>query len=757
MTAVNLLRAAYRLRRDETARTGVDPGNAWAMREAERQQAVARQRVMEAAIGQPDPPASDLLVVCREPCPEYRRDGAAEYCQRDFVASGCQSIARQAWVARALGRLDPCDRQRARHPQTRPMPRPAQPIVVPQATPAAWMPRSMPRKMVSPARQGRIQIEITNFCPTANCSNCSRFCPLIKRPFFMDIETFQRAVDSMAGYDGMLGIMGGEPTLHPGFAEFVRYYRDHWEGFVPQTKGREPIRRFADYHTSNLASTDGQRCGLWTSLGIGYARHYELIQDTFGYQCVNTHHNAAKHQALLVTRRELGIPEPIWRRLRDACWIQRLWSSSITPKGCYPCEIMAALDMLYDQIPDDERARLGIPKSGGWPIEPGWWRREPSDFGAMLDWCELCGAALGTPARLATEGVQDISPWHMERLSRIESPAIQTGRHRVFDVTAARTTEPAAPVHSNWYMPPADEPRRAEGRDDALRPKRIDGLVVSVDCGDQLARTLPNNVGLFDRLVVVTAEWDAKSQQVAREHGAEVVIADPHHGDSAFNKGHCLNAGLEALAPTDWVLLHDADCFLPAALRELRELILNPGCLYFTKRHHLPSYVVTPDWSLVTQYELLDPHGNNSPWGYFQLFNVRAAAISMPFRFPECFCSAGTIDHWTQAQWPQDKRVSLADWAGDHRFDVLHLWHGELASRWNGYGDVSDKWTFAGQSNLGRTEQQWTPYWPVPCRVRRINAVTCEIEEGHWDGQRVVPPWSAPNPTAVYEYSVRRL
>jgi hypothetical protein len=621
--------------------------------------------------------------------------------------------------------------------------------------------------MISPGNQGRIQIEITNSCAghehAARCSNCSRFCPHVREPFFMGFHSFRRAVDSMAGYHGMLGLMGGEPTLHPQFASFLEYYRERWAGFVPQTNGRGPIRDFADHHARHLASPAGQRCGLWTSLGPGYARHFEAIQDVFGYQCVNTHSNRAVHQVLLATRRELGIPDAEWPALRDRCWVQRLWSASITPRGAFPCEIMAAMDTLYAPLTDAQRGELGIPPAGGWPVEPGWFHRAPADFGAMLAWCELCAAPLQLSARLATDDVQDVSPWHLERLRLVDSPAIAAGRYELFRPAAAAIVAPRV-LRANWYMPPRDEPHRAGGRDQSLRPQRIDGLVVSVDCGDQLARTLPGNIIHFDRLVVVTVPDDCRTQQVAADCGAELVISDAchAHGD-AFNKGRMLNAGLARLQPDGWLLLHDADCFLPPGLgRELRALILNPGCLYYTRRHHLPADVIDPDWSLITDYELRDPAGNDNPWGYFQLFNAGAAAIQPRWSgregefFPECFCSAGSIDHWTQAQWPLEKQISLADWSGDHRFDVLHLWHGSLAARWNGYRET-DGWRFAGQSNLGANEAYWVQRWPVPCRLRRINLITLDQEEIDWDGTLALPRWSSPaDPAAIYEYSVRK-
>jgi MoaA/NifB/PqqE/SkfB family radical SAM enzyme len=75
----------------------------------------------------------------------------------------------------------------------------------------------------SPADMQIIQIDITNAC-TKKCSNCTRFCGNHRKPFMMDFDTFKRAVDSMEGFPGFVGIMGGEPTLHPQFEEFVRYF-----------------------------------------------------------------------------------------------------------------------------------------------------------------------------------------------------------------------------------------------------------------------------------------------------------------------------------------------------------------------------------------------------------------------------------------------------------------------------------------------------------------------------------------------------
>ena len=76
--------------------------------------------------------------------------------------------------------------------------------------------------MRSPADMGTIQIDITNAC-TLQCSNCTRFCGNHKKPFFMNYEDFKKAVDSLEGFNGVTGVMGGEPTLHPEFERFVLY------------------------------------------------------------------------------------------------------------------------------------------------------------------------------------------------------------------------------------------------------------------------------------------------------------------------------------------------------------------------------------------------------------------------------------------------------------------------------------------------------------------------------------------------------
>ncbi len=281
--------------------------------------------------------------------------------------------------------------------------------------------------MKSPKDMRIIQIDITNAC-IHQCSNCTRFCGHHKKPFFMDFDTFKKAVDSLDGYIGTVGVMGGEPTLHPEFEKIANYIGSKF----PQLKGKDRqmlhpqaafMKAIQDLEFSNTCWYDsglGKRQtvigpGLLSAMGKHYQKHYEVIQDTFKYQALNDHYNPMYHQPILITRKELGIADEEWSNLRDNCWVQNEWSATITPKGAFFCEVAGALDMLFDG-------------PGGWEIEAGWWMRTPEEFGEQLQWCEFCGLACHTFMRDAREEVDDVSPVLYQKLKNQESPRLKKGQ-----------------------------------------------------------------------------------------------------------------------------------------------------------------------------------------------------------------------------------------------------------------------------------------------------------------------------------------
>lgn len=278
---------------------------------------------------------------------------------------------------------------------------------------------------------------------------------------------------------------------------------------------------------------------------------------------------------------------------------------------------------------------------------------------------------------------------------------------------------------------------------------RLEGVVVSVDTGDQLARTLLHNAPIYDRLAVVTTPSDRESQAAARRHpNVELVISEACYADGdAFNKGRMINAGLEALELDDWLLFTDADCFLPAYLRSrLARVRPDPDCLHYVRRWHLEADATEADTTRIIRKHAQDRAGNAMPWGYFQLCRAETAAklCGGALEMPSCFCSAACIDHWLMSRWRPERRKKLPS-----DLYVLHLWHGPLGSRWNGRS--TQGWRFAGQSTTA-PESRLRPSWPAPCLVRRTHVLTCQQHVVRYDGQD--PDW--PTPTIAgepYEYA----
>lgn len=231
----------------------------------------------------------------------------------------------------------------------------------------------------------------------------------------MDYDFFKLAVDSLQEFPGIVGLIGGEPTLHPQFETMSRYLAAS-RLKQPEELCRKPIFDMGMVMHRDLQRTDRKGCGLWSTIGPLYYKYFEVISDSFAYQILNDHINPCKHQSLLMSWRDFGITKAEWIEKRDKCWIQNSWSATITPKGAFFCEVAGALDMLFDG-------------PGGWDVrDRNWWKITPDKFGNQLDWCEICGAAIDTPARISSDGRDDVSPTLYSLLKKSESPKLAQGK-----------------------------------------------------------------------------------------------------------------------------------------------------------------------------------------------------------------------------------------------------------------------------------------------------------------------------------------
>ena len=81
---------------------------------------------------------------------------------------------------------------------------------------------------MKPIREKKVVvIDITNVC-NLSCSNCTRFCGHYPKDklYFMDPNYFEKALLSLEGFDGVIGLIGGEPTLHPEFEKLCEIFSD---------------------------------------------------------------------------------------------------------------------------------------------------------------------------------------------------------------------------------------------------------------------------------------------------------------------------------------------------------------------------------------------------------------------------------------------------------------------------------------------------------------------------------------------------
>lgn len=239
-----------------------------------------------------------------------------------------------------------------------------------------------------------IQIEITNAC-WLRCTNCTRFVGHHRKPYYMTKDFFADAIRSLEDFPGRVGMMGGEPTLHPDFEGLCQIMRE----LIPDRRRRE----------------------FWTS-GHKWDEYKDVILETFDPDRIayNDHTSLkGQHHPLMVAADDVIEDKELMWRLIDNCWVQEQWSASINPKGAFFCEVAAARDILMDG-------------PGGWPVEKGWWRKVPKDFKAQMEYsCTKCSAAIPMKGQSDLRGGRDgkpiefISKSNLELMRKVRSPRVE--------------------------------------------------------------------------------------------------------------------------------------------------------------------------------------------------------------------------------------------------------------------------------------------------------------------------------------------
>lgn len=561
--------------------------------------------------------------------------------------------------------------------------------------------------MRSPADMDILLVDITNRC-FLNCSNCTRLIAHQTSTREISPEQFREALRSLRGWltpGKVIGLIGGEPTLHSQFGELCRIFREEINPGHDCTHGRLPIADMNAYANQRLFDRSNGR-GLWTSFGPRFLKHFEEISDTFSHWNPNDHSVGGLHQALLIHRddycRETGMTVSQWEANRDKCWVQNLWSGTVNTYGAYPCEVMATLDAtLY----------------GGkhaWPVTDDWWKRTPDQFGDMLELCNHCSLAQPGPSTVDALDRDTISETNRIALEVVNSHAVRAGR---FDPFTGISTGREVTTKDSYTNGPRVSPDNA-----SVRPRKLSGVTVCVGRSDHLRQTIRHNARHLDEQVVVTTSADTETQAIVRATpGVKLVVSDScYDGYDSFNLGRMQNAGLARLeAGHDWIVFFTCDVFLHEGLLSfVKTHTLNPGVLFGVPRDDVD------EAGHVFPRSAVDVEPN----GYFQLWHPNAKALrgrAWPNIVSDKFCSAGSVDSWFMQQWPSDKRCILTD------MPVRHIHHADtLGQGWNGgQAELFPTWRQFGMiTGRGLIRIHEPPTGPLHIRL------TDTLKANQWEG-----------------------
>lgn len=417
-----------------------------------------------------------------------------------------------------------------------------------------------------------LEIDITNACMNS-CSNCTRFCGHHSKPYFMDFETFKKAIDSLNGFEGLISIMGGEPLLHPEFERFISYLEEKRSTKALQnTKAKAIVKDYLSYAQAqrwfNNSYNKGAGYNVFTSIPSQFYKHYEIIQDTFTHMFLNDHSNPSFHQPILISRKDLGISDEEFKTMRENCWLQNFWSASITPKGAFFCEIAGTLDMLLDG-------------PGGKKIEPGWWKYDIKDFKEQFHYCDLCGMALKTFSRNANDGIDDASRTLYEKLKELNTPRFKQNKVSLYDHNEQKNkdgenfSEDMMSATGN-YEP--DYEKRLGTAASNLRPKKIIGIIKILNEEDRLAfdnlyEKFKNKVDYF--YIVASEEYE--NNGITLNNADKLILLKSYE----YQFGLMLNKVMKIAGQYDWLILLNNSGDLPEKFSEMIcQMYLNPGYLF---------------------------------------------------------------------------------------------------------------------------------------------------------------------------------
>ena len=255
-------------------------------------------------------------------------------------------------------------------------------------------------------RQGVLQIWVTRACDKA-CFHCTQGSNLKGKPGMITPDQFEKACDSLQNYFGVVGMFGGNPTMHPQFetlCEIMRAkipfeQRGLWCNH-PRGKGKAARITFNPNYSNLNVHQDQEAWDEFKRDWPECAPHLKgLDQDS-------------RHSPPYVAMKDVIENEEERWNLIGKCDVNQYWSALIGVfrgelRGWF-CEIAGAQAMLHQNNPE-------YPDTGA-EVVPGWWDKPISAFETQVrHHCHDCGIPLKGYGQLANGGIaEQVSKTHLE-------------------------------------------------------------------------------------------------------------------------------------------------------------------------------------------------------------------------------------------------------------------------------------------------------------------------------------------------------
>ena len=192
----------------------------------------------------------------------------------------------------------------------------------------------------------------------------------------------------------------------------------------------------------------------------------------------------------------------------------------------------------------------------------------------------------------------------------------------------------------------------------------LEVVITCVDYSDYLRVTLPYTMNFADRIVVVTTNFDKKTQELCKSFDVPCLESNAFFYNGPFNKGRAINEGLSVCSRRDWVLHMDADIAILDPMVDTEKL--DQTKLYGLHRFN----IVGPErWEVYTDMkpsfrkrvskDFMPSHksrqGGPVIIGFFQLWYYRNLRVGYPDKYPD----ASQSDMVFSDYWAADKREVL--------------------------------------------------------------------------------------------------